>query len=140
MDLFLSITRLVLPILGLFVLLYSSVSLLKNIKSKDSKAYLQNTFNGDVISLHYGENSIGRSKTCDITINYPTVSRLHAVISFKKGGWQLTDTHSSTGTTVNGKKIEERTPLREEDNIAFGGNSFILKYKSKMADIPISKN
>lgn len=67
------------------------------------------------------ETSIGRSNACDIVLNYTTVSRFHAVISKHKKGWVVTDTHSSSGTCVNNKRIKEPTVIDDGDIVSFGG-------------------
>lgn len=51
------------------------------------------------------ELSIGRHPSCDIRIDAPTVSRRHARLVFRDGGWILQDLKSSNGTLVNGRRV-----------------------------------
>lgn len=50
-------------------------------------------------------NVIGRSKEADLVLDDPSVSRLHAEISFDGESAILVDTRSSNGTSVNGMKV-----------------------------------
>ena len=50
-------------------------------------------------------NVIGRSKDADLVIDDPSVSRLHAEVSFDGESAILVDTRSSNGTSVNGMKV-----------------------------------
>ncbi|HRT82895.1 MAG TPA: FHA domain-containing protein, partial [Oscillospiraceae bacterium] len=113
MDVFFRIIRIALPLLGTIIISYSISSLLRLPARRPTGVYLKNITNGDLVELKFGENSIGRSKICDLIINYPTVSRLHAVISHSNGVWYVTDTHSSTGTKVNGNPFEGRQALND---------------------------
>ena len=58
------------------------------------------------LPITHWENVIGRSKRSDIVIDYPTVSRTHGVLTrYDDGSWSITDTDSSGGILVNGKKV-----------------------------------
>ncbi|MBQ8942952.1 MAG: FHA domain-containing protein [Clostridia bacterium] len=83
------------------------------------KARIINEANGKSYPIKYRETSIGRSKTCDIVLNYPTVSRLHAVIVCAKEGWYIADSSSST-LTVNGLKVNKRADIASGDRIGAG--------------------
>lgn len=133
------ISRIVLPVLGILILSWCLFSLLRKPVKNATGIYLQNTANGDIFPLKYGENSIGRSKTCDIVFNYPTVSRLHAVIAEKKKGWYITDTRSTTGTNVNGEAVKKRIFLFDGDIITLGGLTLVFCVESDTADIPVGK-
>lgn len=62
---------------------------------------------------------IGRRADCTITINHPTVSRLHARLEPTERGWLVADLGSANGTLVNGKRIVEKQ-LRAGDRIKIG--------------------
>ena len=70
------------------------------------------------------ENSIGRSPTCDLVLNAPTVSRFHAVISKRRTGWVVADTKSRTGVLVNGERISKPVKLNHGDTVTFGTAAF----------------
>jgi len=67
--------------------------------------------------------NIGRSDSCDISINHDFVSGRHARLDKEKTDngeeWQLTDLDSSNGTFVNGIRIT-KTRLAGGDQLAFG--------------------
>lgn len=64
---------------------------------------------------------IGRSPTADLTIDSPTLSRLHADIrATDRDEWEAIDLQSANGTFVNGTRIEKVT-LRPGDEIVLAG-------------------
>jgi cell division protein FtsW len=139
METIAQISRYLLPVLGTAVLAYCLFSLFRRKPAFDSGAFLQNNANGDTFPMNYGETSIGRSKTCDIIFNYPTVSRSHAVLAQRKKGWIIIDTLSSTGTSVNGERVKRRVKLEDGDIITLGGISLVFCLASDTADIPVGK-
>lgn len=48
---------------------------------------------------------IGRSQTCDIVLDHPSISDIHAVLEFFDGTGRLYDMDSHTGSYVNGERI-----------------------------------
>lgn len=56
--------------------------------------------------------SLGRQGVCDVQLPDRTVSRRHAVVSFKDDVWFLTDLESRHGTYINGVRLEVNTPTR----------------------------
>lgn len=63
--------------------------------------------------------TIGRLPTCSLILSDENVSRGHAVIQRGPGGWLLTDSDSTNGTTVNGTAVRE-IQLQHGDKIVFG--------------------
>ena len=79
------------------------------------------------LPITHWENVIGRSKRSDIVVDFPTVSRTHGVLTrYDDGSWTITDTDSSGGVFVNGKKIEIRA-LKPDDVISIGGIDMTLQ-------------
>ena len=73
------------------------------------------------LPITHWENVIGRSKRSDVVIDFPTVSRSHAVLTrYDDGSWTIADAHSKDGVFVNGKRISIKA-LQQEDVIAVGG-------------------
>ncbi len=72
------------------------------------------------------EVSIGSDEANDFVIRDATVSRRHAVISFKQGRLEVTDLGSTNGTFVNGLRIQTPTPMQKGDKLRFGGADFVL--------------
>lgn len=59
---------------------------------------------------------IGRHPACDVIISAATVSRQHAQLTFRDGGWILQDLGSTNGTRVNGQPVG-RCRLRPGDQL-----------------------
>ena len=113
--------RILLSLIAVFVLTRCFTMLMrKKISPADSFGALYNAANGDEIEITGYETSIGRSKLCDVKLGYGTVSRFHAVLSYRKGRFFVFDTNSKMGVFVNGVKIEKPTEVFNGDNIAFG--------------------
>lgn len=118
-----------LPVLAIAILLLCFSALLKRRPPSLGKARLINTVNADVFPLVSRETSIGRHKNCDIILNYPTVSRVHAVIICAKDGWYITGIYSDTEVTVNGKPVVEKALLKSGDKITLGDINLIFENK-----------
>ena len=112
--------RFVLTAIALYVTVRCFVMLMRKKVSVGSIGALYNAANGDRIEITGYETSVGRSKLCDIRLGYATVSRFHAVLSYRKGSFFVIDTNSKMGVFVNGVKIEKPTEVFNGDNIAFG--------------------
>ncbi|MCL2300679.1 MAG: FHA domain-containing protein [Firmicutes bacterium] len=123
----LEISRYALPLLGLGLALICVPRLLRRGKSQAApSAFLLNTVNHDRLPLPRFENSLGRSKHCDVVLNYPAVSRFHAVIARRRAGWVVVDTGSRGGTRLDGQPVERRAPLRHGQALNFGSFDFIF--------------
>lgn len=61
-------------------------------------------------------SSIGRADTCDIVLDAPGVSRLHALIVARDGGYTLCDQSSTNGIYVAGQRVDE-APLSVGDPV-----------------------
>lgn len=64
---------------------------------------------------------IGRADDADVRIDAAAVSRRHATIERTPHGYLLYDNDSSNGTWINGVRVEEAHPLRDDDEIVVGG-------------------
>jgi thioredoxin reductase/NAD-dependent dihydropyrimidine dehydrogenase PreA subunit len=67
---------------------------------------------------------IGSQTDCDLVLNHPTVSRIHAGIREVEGRWWLTNLSSTNGTQVNGALVET-VELQPDDVIRIG--IFVLR-------------
>jgi len=65
------------------------------------------------------EITIGRSRTSDVYLEDPSISRLHARIRVQDGTHVIEDNRSLHGTKVNGKLVEAQ-PLAHNDVIELG--------------------
>lgn len=123
MDLiYTAIARWVFIFLAVFVLLKSILSLLRSKNPSEVWAYLHLS-TGENLPITHWENVIGRSKSCDINIDDPRVSRNHGTLSRdNKGIWTYRDLGSTNGAYINGEKVEPDEPVEIEpgDNIDIG--------------------
>jgi FHA domain len=62
---------------------------------------------------------IGRHHDCDVVMADLTVSRRHARLFFRDGGWIIQDLESTNGTRLNGKPVG-RCRLHPGDQLALG--------------------
>lgn len=113
--------RFALPVLAIFILATCIISLFRNRPRLHKMAQLVDQNNGSIIDIDRWEISIGKSKSNDIILPMPGVSRFHAVIAKKSKEWVITDTFSKTGVEVNGKKIDGKEVIEDGDIITVGG-------------------
>ena len=72
------------------------------------------------------EMVFGRDPRCDVPLDYPMVSWHHARL-FRAGGEVFAeDLKSANGTSLNGRKIHQPTPVRPGDALALGSYSFAM--------------
>lgn len=81
--------------------------------------------------ITHWESIIGRHEQSDLVVDFPTVSRNHAVLTrYDDGSWTITDTDSKDGVMVNGKQVAI-CPITEADTISIGGVEMKLEPVSK---------
>lgn len=114
------ILRFALPPFALLVVLVCVISLIRNRPRVHKMAKLIDQNSGSEIEIDHWETSIGKSKSNDIVLPLPSVSRFHAVVAKKSKEWVVTDTFSKTGVYLNGEKIEGRHVLEDGDIIQIG--------------------
>ncbi|PYQ30542.1 MAG: hypothetical protein DMF56_06955 [Acidobacteria bacterium] len=86
---------------------------------------LNGTRAGEKLGLGGSGIRIGRESTiCEIVLENPKVSRLHAEVVSIDGKVLLIDRNSSNGTYVNDQKIDKRF-LQDGDIIYFGGRNAV---------------
>lgn len=83
--------------------------------------------------LNKAVTTIGRHPDCDVQINDAAISGHHARIILEQNKYLdgaveifLEDLSSKNGSFINGKKIQGRQPLNNNDVIRFGWNEFKL--------------
>jgi DNA-binding winged helix-turn-helix (wHTH) protein len=79
------------------------------------------------INLAPGSNILGRGGDSVAWIDDPSVSRHHAVISISDTNVTIEDLHSKNGTFVKGRKLENRQPLIDGDQVVFGRVPMIFR-------------
>lgn len=120
-------TRFLLPVVCVIIAVVCISSLLKTKSPIVKPALFIDEINNKEYPVTHWETSIGRSNSCDIILDFDTVSRFHAVLTKQKKGWVLTDTFSRTGTLLNGKEIKTPSVIQGGDKVTFGRATLIFK-------------
>jgi serine phosphatase RsbU (regulator of sigma subunit)/pSer/pThr/pTyr-binding forkhead associated (FHA) protein len=78
-----------------------------------------NTESGEkqFFELSGDETVVGRDQFCDIVLRRHTVSRQHARIVRAPDGYYVEDLSSLNGTYLNGRRLEGRTLIKDQDRI-----------------------
>jgi sigma-B regulation protein RsbU (phosphoserine phosphatase) len=76
---------------------------------------------------------IGRNPDCDIQLAPKSVSRKHAAIVRKSGGFELKDMGSTRGTFVNGQKLVQPILLQDGNTLQIG--ELLLCFNSRVVQI-----
>ena len=124
------ILRYILPLAALLILWRCGRSLLAFRREPEVWAWLASP-SGDRIPVTHWESLVGRAKSCDVVLDYPTISRRHAVLTrYDDGSWSVSDIGSKGGIRVNGADTA-MCAVGFGDVISLGGVNFTL--------VPITK-
>ena len=116
-----AIARFLFPVLAVLILYRAVRSLLRMPHTPETWGQLSLP-NGAPLLLTHWENIIGRGKTADVYLNYPSVSRQHAALCRGEAGeWTVYDLGSKGGTLVNGEAVEGSARVKLGDTITMGG-------------------
>ena len=133
-DAAIGMLRYVAPVIAVLLLVRCIKPLLTFRKEPEIWAWL-NMPDGSQIPITHWESVIGRSKSCDVTIDFPTVSRNHAVLTrYDDGSWTISDAGSKGGVMVNGKKVQI-CALHSRSRISVGGVEMQLQPISEKQEI-----
>ncbi len=124
------VIRIAEPLLALTAIIMAFYSLRAGRRDEHALITLENEADHVIYSVLYWENSIGRSRSSDIRLSDPTVSRDHAVLLRRNDGWFVTDTGSKSGVFVNGEKTVGRHQVAVGDTITCGTTSLVLRRAS----------
>ena len=86
--------------------------------------------------LAAGETVLGRHPDCTLQLESNMVSRRHARVFSEDDAYFVEDLGSGNGTFVNGKRIEQRTPLKHDDRIKLG--PILLRFETQESSAPTS--
>ena len=129
-DILNAFLRYLFPVLALIILGRCARSLLLFHKEPEIWAWLAAP-NGDRLPVTHWEPLLGRAKNCDVVLDYPTISRSHAVLTrYDDGSWTISDVGSKGGIQVNGQTTSMEV-VSFGDKISLGGVEFTL--------VPITK-
>ena len=121
-----TLSRFVFPVLALLILIRAIRSLITVPHLPEVWAYLTLP-NGAQVPLTHWENILGRAESCDVTVNYPVVSRQHAaLVRAEDDSWTVYDLDSKGGVSINGAPVESSAPLDYGDVLGLGGVETVL--------------
>ncbi len=120
-----SVWRIAAPILALILLWRCGRPLLRFRREPEVWGWLIMP-DGQQLPVTHWENILGRSKSSDIILSFPTVSRSHAVLTrYDDGSWSVTDIGGRNAVYVNGKRVSVAA-VRYGDKISLGGVELTL--------------
>ena len=64
--------------------------------------------------------TLGRSRQCDVMVDDPNVSRVHAEVRPHGSSWVVSDGGSTNGTRLNGRRVTQPEVLKPGDEIEVG--------------------
>ena len=110
-----TVVRFVFPLLALMILVGAIRSLWKVKHPDEVWGYLV-LRNGVRLPITHWENIIGRAPSCDVQLEYPSVSRQHAaLIREDDGSWTIYDLGSKGGIKVNDLPVDEYALVEDGD-------------------------
>ncbi|MBL7664570.1 MAG: AgmX/PglI C-terminal domain-containing protein [Bacteriovoracaceae bacterium] len=89
----------------------------------------------NVCPFSKGRILVGRIENCNVVINHPSISAVHAVIEISNTGNKIYDMNSSAGTYVNNEKVISKV-LHLGDTVKIGQFEFIFQYYVPADDLP----
>jgi len=126
-SIILYIFRIIVPLVSIVVIAKCFMSLKRARRHEDPVIILEDMISHESIPVLYWENSLGRSKSCDIVLHDATASRSHAVLMRRESGWIITDTESKAGIFVNGTRVKGSAQVLPGDTIAMGSSALMLR-------------
>ena len=81
----------------------------------------------DLLSLMKDEISIGRGEDNDVVIPHASVSRQHARLMRRDGGFELMDLNSTNGSYVEDRQIHGSAFLSSGSHVRLGDIRFVLQ-------------
>lgn len=129
-EIYTLLTRWIFPVLAVVILLRCVRPLLQDRNNNAVWGHLQMK-DGTRLPLRHWENSIGRSRLSDLVLDFPFISRSHAVLTFRQGAWSVADLNSKNGVKVNGVEVEQAETVEHGDTISLGGLELELDLTNK---------
>ena len=124
-------TRYLLPLLALWILARCLRSMLRERYEPETWAYLVD-LNGERHPVYHWECIIGRSRSADVVLDAPSVSRIHASLQRDGAGyWTVSDLRSHGGTFVNGNEADLLDPVHDGDVLDFAGEELVFQEVSR---------
>ncbi len=125
-----TVWKFIAPVIAIIIVWRCARPLLSFRQEPETWAWLQMN-DGQQLPVTHWESIIGSARSCDIILNFTTVSRSHAVLTrYDDGSWSITDIGGKNAVYVNKKRVSAAA-LKYGDKISLGGVEMKL--------VPISK-
>lgn len=95
-----------------------------------------NGFNGQVLELRLGINSVGRGPANDFVIDHPTISARHCEIQLAETGVEVRDCDSTNGTFVEERPVSSRATLWAGQVLRLGDVELLVESTDVTISIP----
>jgi predicted component of type VI protein secretion system len=79
------------------------------------------------LELSEGQFVVGRSASCQLSLDDALVSRRHAMLVVSRDSVTVEDLESRNGVVVNGERITARVPVKPGDKIVIGSQELLLQ-------------
>lgn len=123
--------RWIMPILALMILTSIIRSMLRVKNPQETWGYLTSDSLGRFPVTHW-ETLIGKGKTCDVIIEFVTISKLHCALIFDGvKRWKIHNLTNDSTVSVNGENVQTSAPVESGDVIEIGGVDFTFETLSK---------
>ena len=99
---------------------YAFVGEVEEAEGTASAAIVSVRWNVHSVLLPLGAHLIGRRPDCAVSIEDPSVSRVHARLEITRDEIRIEDLHSKNGTFIDGRRITEPTTLLKRCEILIG--------------------
>ena len=104
--------RVLLLLAAVWVLLRCGLSLFGQREEPEVWGFISLS-NGARYDLTHWENMIGRMRSADVRVNFPSVSRCHAALCRNdQGQWTVYPVNRSSGVLLNGERKLESAPVK----------------------------
>jgi predicted component of type VI protein secretion system len=88
--------------------------------------------------LHGELMIVGRSSDADLQVDDKYLSRKHAKLIHRDGGWWIEDLGSRNGTRLNGNFVEEPTQLRPGDELRLCQSTILFDADEARIEPPVT--
>jgi hypothetical protein len=88
---------------------------------------------GDPIEITKDQVMVGRDPTCEVVLNDGSVSRKHARLERRGGGWAVVDQASANGTFLDSQRIADSV-LKNGQELRFGAAAYKLEIPGEEPD------
>ena len=82
---------------------------------------------GQLVPLHQGSITLGRSSTSDLRLQHASISRRHAQLTRRGNAFTVRDLGSQNGTFVNRSRIKGEVAVQPGDELSLGNASLRLR-------------